>query len=640
MIEIRHKDTGKLLARVTGETLAGARLCRLKLQGANLRGADLRAAVLARGDLSGADLEGASLVEVQGTARTHWIMAQWLVGVVFMGTQALCRCVMQPPQDWVRWLAWTVPTTLILGFFMRALLMARASPRPGSTVKLAEANLRGADLTGAELEGTDLERADLAAAILTRAYLRGAVLRGSNLQGAKLAGASLSGADLKSADVRGADLRQGDLRYADLRGADLRGADLRGQLDGAKLQGARYDEATRWPVAFQPATRGCVAAGEVLPAAAPRGHGSEPITADAIPTAGAGRKTPGGSLWPRLRPRRAPLPATPNVLLEIRHRASHEVLHRAYVAPPTEAGLVGVRLVGADLRGADLQGVNLYHADLTDADLEGALMAHVECASPTRLRSLVRGFACFLLAFDGGLFTLLQWSNASARGLRPRGASVWDWLVANVFTPGWPGAFVVLFLLSLIMAGALWPLMVWIAAGVTERMRDCTTATLTRANLRGADLTGANLDWADLQEAQLQQAVLDGVRLEHARLRGAQLQDARLRGAQLGKATRGMGAPYPRTDLRGASFQGADLGDALLRYVDLRGADLRATNLLGADLYGADLREADLRGTDLRSTGTASCWVRHTNLHGASYDAHTRWPEGFDPAKQGGVRVE
>jgi uncharacterized protein YjbI with pentapeptide repeats len=39
---------------------------------------------------------------------------------------------------------------------------------------------------------------------------------------------------------------------------------------------------------------------------------------------------------------------------------------------------------------------------------------------------------------------------------------------------------------------------------------------------------------------------------------------------------------------------------------------------------------ADLRGADLR----------YANLHGATYNADTKWPEGFDPEAAGAVLVE
>lgn len=56
LVEIRHLNTGQVLERVPGRTLAGAILAGAVLEGADLQRADLRGA-----DLHGADLRGASL---------------------------------------------------------------------------------------------------------------------------------------------------------------------------------------------------------------------------------------------------------------------------------------------------------------------------------------------------------------------------------------------------------------------------------------------------------------------------------------------------------------------------------------------------------------------------------------------------
>ena len=59
MIEIKHRDTGAVIATV--ETLVGANLSRADLSGANLSGADLSFANLRRANLSEADLSEADL---------------------------------------------------------------------------------------------------------------------------------------------------------------------------------------------------------------------------------------------------------------------------------------------------------------------------------------------------------------------------------------------------------------------------------------------------------------------------------------------------------------------------------------------------------------------------------------------------
>jgi pentapeptide repeat protein len=59
-VEIRHRVTGQLLCRVTGDTLAGA-----DLTGADLRGAGLHRAILTEALLCGANLTGADLSEAR-----------------------------------------------------------------------------------------------------------------------------------------------------------------------------------------------------------------------------------------------------------------------------------------------------------------------------------------------------------------------------------------------------------------------------------------------------------------------------------------------------------------------------------------------------------------------------------------------
>ncbi len=106
-----------------------------------------------------------------------------------------------------------------------------------------------------------------------------------SFQKADLSGVDLSGLDLREADFRGADLygtqfmdsllgradfSEGtNLGYAKLNGADLSGANLSGaNLEGASLeraiaQGAIYDQKTVFPVGFDIAAAGGIAAQEL-----------------------------------------------------------------------------------------------------------------------------------------------------------------------------------------------------------------------------------------------------------------------------------------------------------------------------------------------------------------------------------------
>jgi uncharacterized protein YjbI with pentapeptide repeats len=68
-------------------------------------------------------------------------------------------------------------------------------------------------------------------------------------------------------------------------------------------------------------------------------------------------------------------------------------------------------------------------------------------------------------------------------------------------------------------------------------------------------------------------------------------------------------------------------------------ADLREARLIALgkrvslkDRGGADLRNADLTGADLHGAA-----LQGAMLTGARYDARTRWPAGFEPAKHGAI---
>jgi hypothetical protein len=102
----------------------------------------------------------------------------------------------------------------------------------------------------------------------------------------------------------------------------------------------------------------------------------------------------------------------------------------------------------------------------------------------------------------------------------------------------------------------------------------------------------------------------------HERLRATNLEGMDLSGEFL-----------PAMDVE---FQGKNLRNANLCRSDLRHSDFTAT-----DLTGADLSEADLSGTNL-----AGANLENVTLTDARYDAATRWPAGFDPARAGAVLVE
>jgi len=103
--------------------------------------------------------------------------------------------------------------------------------------------------------------------------------------------------------------------------------------------------------------------------------------------------------------------------------------------------------------------------------------------------------------------------------------------------------------------------------------------------------------------------------LRDANLREANLDRAGLRWCRLQRAC------LHRAFMRSAQLQHADLTDAKLLDADLTGASLEEANLTRADLRGARLEGASLTGATLDGA----------LLEGATYDAQTRWPEGFVP---------
>ena len=114
-----------------------------------------------------------------------------------------------------------------------------------------------------------------------------------------------------------------------------------------------------------------------------------------------------------------------------------------------------------------------------------------------------------------------------------------------------------------------------------------------------ASLSNANLSGANLRDANLSCAVLHGANFFDANLCGANFFDANLCGANLSGA-KSFDADLHCAGLLGADLRGAGLLGADLRGAGLLGADLRGADLRGADLSGADLRDADLSGANLR----------------------------------------
>lgn len=100
------------------------------------------------------------------------------------------------------------------------------------------------------------------------------------------------------------------------------------------------------------------------------------------------------------------------------------------------------------------------------------------------------------------------------------------------------------------------------------------------------------------------------------------LADAHLSSTQFRRATL-LRADLRRANLIGAQLEGAVLIGANLTKARLQSAVLRDAHLQGANLSGAQLQRADLRGAG---------YDEATKWQGATYDAQTLWPEGFNYA--------
>ena len=100
------------------------------------------------------------------------------------------------------------------------------------------------------------------------------------------------------------------------------------------------------------------------------------------------------------------------------------------------------------------------------------------------------------------------------------------------------------------------------------------------------------------------------------------------------------GADLSETDLYWCIAFGASFRHARLVRASIRGANLKATDLSNADLTEADLGIDNVGGaTQLQGATLTGARLDRARLGGAEYDDKTLFPEGFDPAAAGMVRV-
>ena len=114
-------------------------------------------------------------------------------------------------------------------------------------------------------------------------------------------------------------------------------------------------------------------------------------------------------------------------------------------------------------------------------------------------------------------------------------------------------------------------------------------ATITDAQIQGANLQGANFNGANLEASSFGGAHMEGADLSNAKVKGtdyyyAFLSDANLSGVNLSEA-----APLEGVDLTRATIAGADLRKSFLTNVNLTGAYLGYSNLSGAHIQNVTI---------------------------------------------------
>src|SRR5262249_41540493 len=125
------------------------------------------------------------------------------------------------------------------------------------------------------------------------------------------------------------------------------------------------------------------------------------------------------------------------------------------------------------------------------------------------------------------------------------------------------------------------------------------------------DARGRHWDLAELKPG----TTLVGASVRRAHWAGVDLRGVRMKDGDLTGA-----------DLSGSRWRGGNLELVAFDAADLRGADLSGVTLIDITAAGADLRGADFRGMSF----VDDSGVQMLRLLGATYDASTRWPAGFD----------
>ena len=108
---------------------------------------------------------------------------------------------------------------------------------------------------------------------------------------------------------------------------------------------------------------------------------------------------------------------------------------------------------------------------------------------------------------------------------------------------------------------------------------------------------------------------------------------------------------FDRSDLSGSDFTGSDLYGSFLSETNMsgckmQGVDLRCSYIDGVCFRGSDLRNARFSrdelggGLTLHAVDFTGANLEGADFSGAIYDSTTAFPEGFDPAQRGMVKLE
>jgi uncharacterized protein YjbI with pentapeptide repeats len=174
---------------------------------------------------------------------------------------------------------------------------------------------------------------------------------------------------------------------------------------------------------------------------------------------------------------------------------------------------------------------------------------------------------------------------------------------------------------------------------------------LQHTELPGSDLSYAYMEGADLYEAVLRATQLSQVHLQKAHAVGANFTEARGTEAKLsGDFERAVfnDAILPRAYMIHAFFKEAELEHADFQAAEAEHAQLEDTHLAHANFEEAELSFANFTGADATEVNFTHAYLDNTVLagalnlnsaclRGATYNALTRWPQGFDPRRAGAV---